>query len=66
MDKITPSALGQRGADIDATGVYDWEKQAYQYNVCKWGTTQTTNSGTSSYVGQNIFSDDNNMDSYTD
>ena len=66
MTKITPTALGQRGADMDATGVYDWEKQSYQYNVCKWGTTQNTQSGTSSYVGQNIFPDDNNFDSYTD
>lgn len=66
MTKITPTALGQRGTDIDASGVYDWEKQSYQYNVCKWGTNQSTRSGTSSYCGQMLMPDDSNMDSYTD
>ena len=68
MTKITPTALGQRGADIDATGVYDWEKQSYQYNVCKWGTNNSTRTGTSSYPpgGGMPWQDDNNMDSYTD
>ena len=68
MTKITPSALGQRGTDIDATGVYDWEKQSYQYNVCKWGTYNTTRSGTNSYgpAGGMPYSDDSNMDNYTD
>lgn len=66
MTKITPTALGQRGADMDATGVYDWEKQRYQYNVCKWGTYNNTQTGTSSYVGNFLSSDDHNMDNYTD
>jgi hypothetical protein len=68
MTKITPTALGQRGADMDATGVYDWEKQRYQYDVCKFGTYQTTRSGTSSYAPGMSFPspDDNNMDNYTD
>jgi hypothetical protein len=66
MTKITPTALGQRGADTDATGVYDWEKQRYLYNVCKWGTYNTTRSGTSSYVANILTSDDSNMDNYTD
>ena len=66
MTKITPTALGQCGANIDATGVYDWEKQAYQYATAKFGTFNQTRSGTSSYSGSMIVPDDNNFDSYND
>ena len=68
MDKITPVSLGKRGTDTDATGAYDWQKQAYQYATCKFGTNNFTRNGTSSYYGSNTMptSDDSNTDSYQD
>ena len=63
MTKITPTALGQRVTTVDASGTYDWEKQSYQYNACKWGTSQGTSIGTTS-GGFN--QDDTALDSYTD
>ena len=67
-EKIRPSSLGKRGTDMDATGVYDWEKQSYQYDNAKFGTFNQTRNGTSSYVGGGTMpmSDDNNFDSYND
>lgn len=67
MGKITPVALGKRGKDSDASGVYDWDKQAYQYAVCKFGTYNNTRNGTSSYnAGGSMWPDDNNSDNYSD
>ena len=68
MGKITPVALGKRGTDTDASGVYDWDKQAYRYASCKFGTYNNTRNGTSSYIGSSSFpsSDDSNTDSYND
>ena len=70
MDKetIRPSSLGKRGVDMDATGTYDWEKQAYRFACAKFGTYNSTRNGTSSYIGSSSFpsSDDSNTDSYND
>ncbi len=65
-ETIRPSSLGKRGADMDASGVYDWEKQAYQYACAKFGTCNQTRAGTSSYCGSMLAPDDNNFDSYND
>ena len=67
-ETIKPSALGKSGAVIDASGVYDWQSQSYKYDVCKFGTFQTTHMGTSSYIGASsvLMSDDNNSDNYSD
>lgn len=61
---ITPADLQQKTVAQDTTGTYDWEKQVYQFDTCKWGTTSSTSFGTNS--GQWNFSDDSNSDSYTD
>ncbi len=67
MGKITPVALGKRGTDTDASGVYDWAKQAYQYAACKFGTNNFTRNGTSSYgSGTMPYQDDSTTDSYQD
>ena len=68
MNTIKPFELGKTGVDADATGVYNWEKQRYQYATSKWGTYNSTRQGTSSYFGSNTMptSDDSNMDSYND
>lgn len=67
MGKITPAALGKRGTDVDATGVYDWQKQEYQYASCKWGTNNFTRNGTASYGAGNMpYQDDSTNDSYQD
>ena len=67
-ETIRPSSLGKSGTCVDATGVYDWQKQSYQYDLCKLGTFSQTRNGTSSYVGGFTMpsSDDSNSDSYTD
>ena len=68
METIRPSSLAKRGTDVDATGVYDWQKQAYQYDNCKSGTYTNSRNGTSSYVGSSTMpmSDDSNADNYND
>ena len=67
MGKITPVALGKRGTDTDASGVYDWDKQAYRYDACKFGTNNFTRNGTSSYgAGSMPYQDDSTTDSYQD
>lgn len=63
-----PTFFAKRGTDVDASGSYDWAKQAYQYDCCKFGTYNSTRAGTSSYVGSGTIpmSDDNNFDNYND
>lgn len=64
METIRPSSLAKRGTDVDATGVYDWQKQAYLYDNCAWGTTNYTRNGTVSGVCN--VQDDSTSDSMTD
>ncbi len=61
---LTPADLQTRTVTQDVSGKYDWKKQVYQYDACKWGTTSRTSFGTNS--GQFGFSDDSNTDSYSD
>ncbi len=61
---ISPADLQAKTVAQDVTGKYDWEKQTYQFNECKFGTTNRTSMGTSSGICN--LSDDTNWDSYTD
>lgn len=63
---ITPASLATNDVTpMDVTGSYDWNAQAYNYDVCKFATQQTTHFQTRS--GFNIYSiDDNNLDSDSD
>ena len=61
---LTPADLQASTVTQNVSGKYDWKKQTYQYDSCKWGTASRTNFGTNS--GQLRFSDDSNSDSYSD
>lgn len=62
---ITPSALTVNEIHpLDVTGSYDWNAQAYSYDVCKFGTTNRTQSGTFG-PGWNV-PNDTNWDSIQD
>lgn len=43
---ITPTDLQVPFKSMDASGHYDWKKQTYQLENCKFGTYATTSSGT--------------------
>lgn len=61
---ITPASLVKNDAvPLDVRGNYDWNAQAYSYDVCKFGTSYQTSSQTRSMNGG---VDDNDMDSITD
>ena len=64
MKKLTPIDLQAKSTPIDVTGKYNWEKQAYEYDVCKWGTRNSTSNQTCS--GQYNMIDDHPMDSWSD
>ena len=61
---IKPIDLQVKTTTMDASGKYNWEKQVYEYDSCKFGTYASTYNGTSSN-GQ-YFSDDFNSDSISD
>ena len=61
---ITPLALQTKSVPMNVSGKYDWKKQAYEFDACKFGTSSRTSFGTNS--GQFNFSDDSNTDSYND
>ena len=64
---IKPADLLLKSATQNVNGVYNWKKQQYEFDAVKLGTYQTTNMGTSSKSFQGvIYSDDNNMDNYSD
>ena len=48
---------------MDVSGHYDWQKQAYQLENCKFGTTQWTTFQTGSILSG---TSDSNSDSCTD
>ena len=62
---ITPASLASNDVTpIDVNGNYDWNAQAYSYDVCKFGTNNMTSNQTCS--GPNNFVDDWPQDSYQD
>lgn len=64
MKKLTPIDLQQKVTSLSISGKYDWNKQVYQYDSCKFGTMNRTSSQTCS--GQFNWVDDNPSDSYSD
>ena len=62
---ITPTDLQMSLEAMDASGHYDWKRQAYQLDNCKWGTNQTTTISTNRSTSGGYISD-TNFDSYTD
>ena len=63
---IKPADLLLKSAAQNTDGVYNWEKQQYEFDAVKWGTNAHTTSGTSSTVGGIMRSDDSNSDSIYD
>lgn len=63
-DLIRPIDLQAKSTPLDVSGKYDWKKQVYQYDSCKFGSTSRTQNQTCS--GQYNFVDDFPTDSYTD
>lgn len=62
---ITPASLASNDiTPMDVNGSYDWNSQAYCYDVCKFGTFNRTTSQTRS--GQCNAIDDNDLDSISD
>ena len=62
---ITPASLASNDVTpMDVNGSYDWNAQAYSYDVCKIGTTNFTRMGTQ--TGNIGGGDDFNNDSVTD
>lgn len=61
---ISPADLQAKTVAQDVTGKYDWNKQTYMFNECKFGTNSSTSMGTRS--GIHSMGDDTNWDSYTD
>ena len=61
---IRPIDLQAKTTPLDISGKYNWEKQVYEYDSCKFGTNNMTSMGTRSST-VNI-QDDNTTDSYTD
>lgn len=61
---LTPSDLQTVTAPVNVAGNYSWEKQAYQYENCKFGTSNRTYNGTITGVANG--QDDSTSDSYTD
>ena len=56
---ITPASLATNDVTpMDVNGSYDWNAQAYSYDVCKIGTINRTSMGTMQ-PGFNIPSDTN-------
>ena len=45
---IKPIDLQVKTTTMDASGKYNWEKQVYEYDSCKFGTYASTYNGTSS------------------
>ena len=62
---ITPASLATNDVTpMDVNGSYDWNAQAYSYDVCNAGTSNRTSMGTMQ-PGMNIPTDtnwDNNYD----
>ena len=63
-DLISPIDLQAKSTPLDVSGKYDWKKQVYQYDSCKWGTSNRTSSGTITGIAH--AQDDSTTDSYTD
>lgn len=65
---IKPADLLLKSATQNTDGVYNWEKQQYEFDAVKWGTNARTSSGTSSKFGNTsmMTSDDSNSDSISD
>lgn len=64
---ITPASLATNDVTpIDVNGSYDWNAQAFSYDVCKFGTTHWTSVGTNTNGPYGGFDTDNNNDSITD
>lgn len=62
---ITPASLASNDVTpINVNGSYDWNAQAYSYDVCNFGTNEFTTIGTQ--TGNVYGGDDTNRDSYTD
>ena len=61
---LTPTDLQTKIVPLQVSGSYNWEKQAYQYDNCKWGTNSRTSNQTCS--GQFNHTDDFPSDSITD
>lgn len=64
IKKLTPSDMQSKVTPIKIAGHYNWKKQVFEENTCKWGTNSMTSRQTCS--GQNSWVDDFPMDSYTD
>ncbi len=65
---IKPIDLQVKTTTMDASGKYNWEKQVYEYDSCKFGTYASTYNGTSSSSSNTglYYSDDSNSDSISD
>lgn len=65
---IKPADLLLKSAAQNTDGVYNWEKQQYEFDAVKFGTNARTSSGTSSKMGNTglMMSDDSNFDSISD
>lgn len=61
---LTPTDLQTKIVPLKVSGNYNWEKQAYQYDNCKWGTSLFTSNQTCS--GQWNHVDDFPSDSISD
>ena len=62
---ITPASLATNDVTpMDVNGSYDWNAQAYSYDVCKIGTMNQTTSQTRSNQWNGV--DDTNFDSIGD
>lgn len=60
---IRPIDLKRETKAMDVSGHYDWEKQTFQLDNCKFGTFQTTSISTGSLA---FGTGDTSSDSYTD
>lgn len=47
-EKITPIDLQSKSTPMDVSGKYDWKKQVYQYDSCKFGSSSRTTNQTCS------------------
>lgn len=64
---IKPADLLLKTATQNLDGIYNWEKQQYEFDAVNFGTFKMTSMGTSSRTFQGVIcTDDMNMDNYSD
>ena len=63
MKKLTPVDFQVKTVPVEIIGKYNMQKQQFEEDICRWGTTQQTRMGTTFNGLANL---DSNFDSYTD